>query len=174
MKKLLAIFATALALAACASGGERNGETARDISPFDYVTLSKSPCFGACPVYDITLQGDGRVTYHGGRFTKLQGQHSATYSASRFLEVLSMLEMRGFADFDDAYTRDTCQPWATDHPTVTVELKSADLTKKLVWYTGCRGIEERGRLEGMVDELERILDVQAFIGTPEERKPMRR
>jgi len=174
MKKLLVLLATTLTLAACASGGEGSGEPVRDISPFDYVTLSKSPCFGACPVYDITLQGDGRVTYHGGRFTKLQGQHSATYSAGRFLEVLSMLEMRGFADFDDAYTRETCQPWATDHPTVTVELKSGGLTKKLVWYTGCRGLEERARLEGMVDELERILDVQSFIGTPDERKPMRR
>ncbi|WP_286828726.1 MULTISPECIES: DUF6438 domain-containing protein [Kordiimonas] len=174
MKKLLAVLATTFAMAGCAGDSSGGGTPVRDISPSDYVTLSRTACFGACPVYDITLQGDGRVTYHGGRFTKLQGQHNDTYSAGRFLEVLSMFEMRGFSDFDDAYTRDTCRPWATDHPTVTVELKSADLTKKLVWYTGCRGIEERAQLDGMVDELERILDVERFIGTPEERKPKRR
>jgi len=174
MKKLFTVVITALALASCAENGSGGTAPARDISPFDSITLSRTACFGSCPVYDITLQGDGRVTYHGGRFTKLQGQHNETYSAGRFLEVLSVLEMRGFADFDDAYTRDTCQPWATDHPTVKIELKSAAMSKSLEWYTGCRGIKERAQLEGLLDELERILDVERFIGAPDERMPKRR
>lgn len=163
-----------LALAACVDEEAPDGRITTDVQPSDYVKISRSACFGACPVFDLTLYGDGRVVFHGVRYTKIQGQHSDRFSTGTFLEAISAMEARGFADLKDNYTRDSCKVWATDHPSVRVEVKSAAITKSLDWYTGCRGIEERAQIDGLVDELERILEVERFIGTSAERRDMRR
>lgn len=167
-----------LVVAACASdGGQEEGADLAprpDISGSDYVKVSRTPCFGACPVFDITLYGDGRLQFHGTRFTKVTGQSTRHTSGGRFLEALSALEMRGVRDLQSNYGRDACKTWATDHPSVTIEVRSKQLTKTINWYTGCRGLKDRAKLESLVGELEQILDVSAFVGTDEERAPARR
>lgn len=46
----------------------------QELLPFDRITFERSPCFGDCPVYRMTLHGDGRAELidhsrgHGGKF----------------------------------------------------------------------------------------------------------
>ncbi|WP_417462872.1 DUF6438 domain-containing protein [Kordiimonas sp.] len=178
--KMFSVTVVALMLAACATGGDGTsdaadgvGDVARDPSPMHYVKLSEGPCFGACPVYDLTIRGDGRITFHGNRFSKLSGQHLAQRSVGQFLEVLETLRMQKFTELDGAYDRMSCKMPATDHPTVTIEVRTAEINKSVQWYTGCRGFEDRRKLERLVDELRRVMDVDEFIGTDAERDAMR-
>lgn len=178
--RLPAFLSVALVLAACTSGGDSTGgvsdaadDVARDPSPMHYVKLSEGPCFGACPVYDLTIRGDGRVTFHGNRFSKLSGQHLAYRSTGQFLEVVETLKMQKFSELTGGYDRMSCKMPATDHPTVTIEVRTAEIDKSVQWYTGCRGLEDRRKLERLVDELRRVMDVDEFIGTDAEREAMR-
>jgi hypothetical protein len=175
MTRFLTLFLTCLALAGCAQTGPdkpvaESPALERDPSPADYIKPSKTACFGFCPVFDLTLYGDGRVLFHGGRYTKQSGQHTTRYSTGRFLEVLRALEARGFRDLDARYDRQTCKIWATDHPSVIMEVRAEGLAKSVTWYQGCRGIDDRARLSRMVEELDRILQVETFVGTEAERE----
>lgn len=169
-----------LALVGCAKTEETvSGSTtpspeaiARDPSPADFIKLTKTACFGTCPVFDLTLYGDGRVLFHGGRYTKQSGQKIVQYGTGRFLDALAELEMRGFKDFDSRYDRETCKIWATDHPTVIVEVRAAGQTKSVTWYRGCRGIDDRAKLQRMVDALDRVLEVDRFVGSEAERQSL--
>ena len=37
------------------------------------ITLERTACFGVCPVYKLTIYGDGRVLYDGIRFVRTEG-----------------------------------------------------------------------------------------------------
>lgn len=169
-----------LALAGCAQtdGGEKKqttpepGAVVRDPSPADFIKLTKTACFGTCPVFDLTLYGDGRVLFHGSRYTKQSGQKIVQYGTGRFLEAMAELDMRGFSDFNSRYDRETCKIWATDHPTVIVEMRASGQTKSITWYRGCRGIDDRAKLERMFDALDRVLEVDRFVGTEAERQSL--
>ena len=42
------------------------------------ITLERTTCFGVCPVYTLTIYGDGRVVYEGTRFVRTEGERTAT------------------------------------------------------------------------------------------------
>lgn len=142
----------------------------REPSPAHFIKLTKTACFGTCPAFDLTLYGDGRVLFHGSRYTKQTGQQITQFSTGRFMEALAALDMRGFRDLDARYDRETCKIWATDHPTVIIEIRAPGVTKSVTWYRGCRGVDDRAKLERIVDELDRILSVDRFTGTEAERE----
>src|ERR1041385_8201332 len=39
----------------------------------DQITLERTACFGTCPMYKLTIDSDGTVTFNGERFTKTTG-----------------------------------------------------------------------------------------------------
>jgi len=39
------------------------------------VTLRRTPCYGWCPGYALTVHGDGRVDYDGGSYVDVRGKH---------------------------------------------------------------------------------------------------
>lgn len=182
MPRITTLLSAALlfvGLAACqATTGDEApaGETPRDPSPMHYVKISEGPCFGACPIYDFTLRGDGQVTFHGTRFTTTTGQHLAFRSVGTFLDAIETLKAHDFDTLKGVYDRgsEACKMAATDHPTIEVEVRSAEITGSLLWYTGCRGLENRLKLERMVDELKRVMDVEELVGTDADRAEMRR
>ncbi|TNE60810.1 MAG: hypothetical protein EP335_17375 [Alphaproteobacteria bacterium] len=172
----LATAALALLLAACGSGstaqsGDLATPPAHDPTGMDYIALKKGPCFGACPVFDITLRGDGRVEFYGRRFTKVSGQKLDQQSTGRFLEALDILEERGFGALQGDYTGQTCTVMASDHPTITIEVNSGDWKKTVVWNTGCRGSDDIVTLERLVRDLDWTLDVDSYVGTDAEHAP---
>ena len=59
------------------------------IAPTDQVMLRRGACFGRCPVYSVTLFGDGRVTAVGERNVAQQGTQSWTIEPELARRVLS-------------------------------------------------------------------------------------
>src|SRR4051812_14581782 len=41
------------------------------------ITLERTGCFGPCPIYRLTLHGDGTVVFEGKRFVKSTGTFTA-------------------------------------------------------------------------------------------------
>jgi hypothetical protein len=43
--------------------------------PDDFViSLERTSCFGECPVYSVTIDAKGNVTYDGKRFVRVEGR----------------------------------------------------------------------------------------------------
>jgi hypothetical protein len=86
--KLVAIMAAAggLMLGACATTG---GGAPRSAATIRYET---SPCFGACPVYAVTVSSDGKGTFEGKRFTAVAGERAFTVTPRQFADFRRRLE----------------------------------------------------------------------------------
>src|ERR1044072_5001999 len=37
------------------------------------ITLERGGCFGPCPIYSVTIHGDGTVIYKGKQYVKVEG-----------------------------------------------------------------------------------------------------
>src|SRR3954471_18060969 len=60
------------------------------------IMLSRSECYGSCPVYSLTIAGDGTVTYEGKAFVRVQGPASDQVSVSN---VQALVDRMLHADY---------------------------------------------------------------------------
>nr|HEX4315786.1 DUF6438 domain-containing protein [Kofleriaceae bacterium] len=47
------------------------------------ITLERQACFGTCAVYTLAIYDDGRFTYHGAHFVKIEGDVSGFLTLSQ-------------------------------------------------------------------------------------------
>jgi hypothetical protein len=71
------------------------------------ITLRRGPCFGFCPVYEVTIQADGRATWRGERFVERLGAYEGEIGLEDFRRVAGVVERSGFLSWDDEYTSGT-------------------------------------------------------------------
>ena len=73
MKQYFSVLAILLAVimitAGCTGNKTPTPEELKDV----IITLERTECFGTCPVYRLTVHGDGRVVYEGIRFVEVEG-----------------------------------------------------------------------------------------------------
>jgi hypothetical protein len=81
------------------------------------ITLNRTPCFGFCPDYTVTISGDGEVRYEGRHFVNVVGVRTATIPRA---EVAALLAQFDAVDF--AHLRDEYRGQMTDLPTTTITL----------------------------------------------------
>jgi hypothetical protein len=95
------------------------------------ITLSRSPCFGACPVYDVTIHGDGSVDYNGAHFVGTMGEQHAKISRGKVRDLYARFKR---ADFFWLY--DNYHAFVTDLPTAHVSISYDGQTKQVTDYAG--------------------------------------
>ncbi|MCS6935754.1 MAG: DUF6438 domain-containing protein [Chitinophagales bacterium] len=67
------------------------------------VTFKRTACFGKCPTYDVNIYANGLLTYHGIRFTELEGNYYATLSKSELEDIQRRFKDAGFEKFEVSY-----------------------------------------------------------------------
>ena len=108
------------ALAMLAATGMQAGGVQAAPRRLETISYSTGPCFGACPVYKVTISSDGRGVFEGVRFTALTGRRAfrATPAQWRaFRAKLEALHGHGTVELTD---QRTCRVMATDMPSVEV------------------------------------------------------
>ena len=65
------------------------------------ITLTRSSCYGTCPVYEVTIQGDGSARYEGKRFVRSKGPETIKISQASLANLLGRFDRAGFSTFDD-------------------------------------------------------------------------
>jgi hypothetical protein len=60
--------------------------------PGDSVTLRRGPCFGNCPIYEVTLRSDGRATYRGGDYAPRSGEYEGSVDPAAVEMLLDRLD----------------------------------------------------------------------------------
>ena len=97
------------------------------------VSLRRTPCFGTCPVYTVTVDAAGIVTFNGHDFVSQTGIHTATLSAEELQQLGTLVDSANIFEMKDEYTIE-----ATDLPSTTVTVTRNGVTKRVRHYgIGC-------------------------------------
>ena len=115
-----------LVLAACAPVAA----PAQTEAPVE-ITLNRTPCFGFCPDYTVTISEDGQVRYEGRNFVNALGARTASIPREDVAALLARFDAIGFAQLRDEY-----RGRMTDLPTTTITLTRDGHRKAVVDYGG--------------------------------------
>jgi hypothetical protein len=133
--KLVMTIAALTTLAGCATAG-RPGP-AQAVETIRYQT---SPCFGACPVYAVTVSSDGTGAFEGKRFTAVTGERRFTLTPAQFADFRQRLQPYRPADGERriAAGEADCGAMMTDQPGAAVDWSGGDAPPaRLSLYYGC-------------------------------------
>ena len=114
------------------------------------ITLERTACFGTCPVYSLTIQGNGTVIYEGKDFVEVKGKAEITITQDQIDELISEFEKVDYFSLKDSYMERTI----TDAPTVSTSISINGKTKTVEHYHGDFSAPEKlTELEDKIDEI---------------------
>jgi hypothetical protein len=155
MRVLLAAFG-ALALAACETTKTQGGE-AGPVS----ITLERTACFGACPIYSVSIDGAGAVTYTGQRFVSVIGERRGQASRADVEALLQAFDAAQFQSLQSEY-----RAHITDQPSQIITLTRNGATKRVLDYAGtAAGMPEAVRR--LEQEIDRVANTAQWVGRGE-------
>ena len=95
------------------------------------IGLIRTGCFGSCPDYSVTINGDGTVRFSGRLYVLVPGDHVAHIPADTVRELVRQFEAANFFSAKDQYISN----W-TDNPSQTLTLTVSGREKAVVDYIG--------------------------------------
>jgi hypothetical protein len=129
-----------------------------DAVPPDFqITLERTACFGTCPVYKVSIDAGGAVTYDGTRDVRVTGRETARVPHAQVAALLEAAKRIGFFELRDQYrtvrNADGTETHVTDLPTAFVTIVARGRTKRVEDYYGAPdGLRE---LEQLIDDTAR-------------------
>ena len=115
-------------------------------APAPVITLTRTPCFGTCPDYTVSIAADGTVTYSGNTNVKVTGDQTWKIDPAAVRGLVREMQDAGYFELQDEYTS-----MMTDHPTVYTSLTVGDRTKKVKDYIA--GPPRLKEIEARIDEV---------------------
>ena len=155
MKQILLAMALLL-FTTSAAGCIGSASRARDNKDV-VITLERTACFGTCPVYSLTINGDGTVVYEGKDFVVVKGKVETTITQEQIDELISEFEKADYFSLSDNYTERTI----TDAPTVITSISISGKSKAIEHYHGDFSAPEK--LREMEDRIDGIVDSNQWI-----------
>ncbi|CAM1372637.1 DUF6438 domain-containing protein [Tenacibaculum xiamenense] len=67
------------------------------------ISLSKTACFGDCPVYELTIDKEGNLTYNGIQYVKEEGVKTFKLEDNELKTLKDKLAKKDFNSFNDVY-----------------------------------------------------------------------
>ncbi|MDX2002746.1 MAG: DUF6438 domain-containing protein [Chitinophagales bacterium] len=114
------------------------------------MTMSKTPCYGKCPVYTISIAGSGRVVFEGKRFTDKQGVYEKYIDWKKVANLASKFENAGIFDM------------ANEYPPAAVDLPRTNVS----YYYGGREKKISGTYNAPPALLDIVKDMEAIANEP--------
>lgn len=68
-----------------------------------FASIQRTPCFGSCPTYTMTIYSDGSVNYHGTRAVDLIGDYTTQITQKQMDAMVATAQQIGFMQLDDRY-----------------------------------------------------------------------
>jgi hypothetical protein len=164
MRRTLLGFLAAIVLSACAPVEAPAAE-----GPV-MITLTRGACFGFCPIYRVTITGDGQVTYAGERFVNVVGERRANIPRADVERLLARFDDVGFDGLRGEY-----RAQVSDLPTFTITLERNGSRKTVVDYGGVSAGMPRA-VRDLQDEIDRVANTGQWVlrnGEPVRGEPER-
>ena len=122
-----------------------------------FITLSRTSCFGPCPIYAVSIDAKGTVKYEGKKFVRVTGVQTDQIPVSRVAELLATVDRIRFFELEDRYrvirNADGTTTMVTDLPTTFVTVTRGGQTKSIEDYVGAP--ESLKQFEKQIDEAAR-------------------
>jgi len=109
--------------------------------------IQRTPCFGRCPIYTLTVFEDGRVEYFGKKFAAREGRFEGEAPPESIKNLMKFADEIGYFDMDDVYDEEGI----TDLPSTITSLRGENGLKIVVHRF--EGPEELRRFEKYFDSL---------------------
>jgi hypothetical protein len=68
------------------------------------IELSRGMCFGMCPVYTLTVSGDGKIEFFGESFVQLEGKHVSQISKEKVYQLYRYAQSIEYFRMKNNYT----------------------------------------------------------------------
>jgi hypothetical protein len=95
------------------------------------IKLERTACYGRCPVYSVTIDANGNVTYDGMQFVPVVGRQTDRIPVSRVAALVEAVDRMRFFELDDKYSQ-----LITDLPTTFVTVTHHGRFKRIDDYFG--------------------------------------
>ena len=118
------------------------------------IRLQRTSCLGRCPVYTVTIDAHGAVTYDGEKHVRAVGRSTTRIAPASVAKLLATVERMQFFDLQDAYTAiknpDGTVWVVSDLPTTIITVTVNGRTKRVESYVGAP--ESVADLQRQIDE----------------------
>jgi hypothetical protein len=111
------------------------------------IGLERTPCFGSCPVYSVTIKSDGAVNYQGEANVERKGKHTGHIDTLKFNRLAEFIREEGFMFLADNYSIPV-----TDIPS-TYTAVTIDGERKSIKNRGNAGPSKLWAIEQLIDKL---------------------
>lgn len=103
----------------------------RSVGDSVYFSMQRTPCFGTCPSYTLTILENGTATYVGGRFAAREGSYIGKVDAETMEKLWQMAETANFFSMNEKYDGN-----ATDLPSTIVRMHAKGKDKRVIARQG--------------------------------------
>jgi hypothetical protein len=117
------------------------------------ITLTRTPCFGTCPDYEVTLRGDGTVTYEGRANVRLAGERTWKIDPAAVRALAREMQDAGYFELKDEYSA-----LVTDLPTTYTSLTIGSRTKKIKDY-----YQAPEKLRDLENRIDLVSDAKRYV-----------
>jgi hypothetical protein len=134
------------------------------------IKLFRGPCFGECPVYEVTISGTGEVTYRGDMYVKEVGKREDKVDVLEVLDLYKYAVEIGFFELQAEYESDcqiiigdkmmveTSGTTMTDQAFCDVTISTGKQTKKVHNYLG-----SPKRLRQLENRIEKLANTRRWV-----------
>lgn len=125
MKIISSLFLTLVLMSSCQSKKDATSDAI-----FSSVTLARTPCFGTCPIYEITFNATGKASLNAEAHLKnnLTGKFEGQLSKDNLSKISDELNKINITSLEDKYG----SRQVTDLPSVNTTVVLSDGTEKKI------------------------------------------
>jgi hypothetical protein len=168
----LSLVAAIAALEGC--GGRKaavgspppNTTPSSSVSPaagFTTATFERTPCFGTCPVYRVSVSGSGSVRFEGIRNVDSVGTFTGSISATAVSSLRRAFDDAQYFTRQSLYGQSNCSPYGADAPRILTSITTSDKTKSIDHDLGC-GNAAPAALSDLYRKFDEIVGTTRWIG----------
>jgi hypothetical protein len=147
-----------LTLSACAANPGGGFPAVRGTTPpTQSIEISRGPCFGFCPVYDVRVRADGELSFEGRRHTAVLGTKERRVPTAVFLKLIR--ELAPFRPAGSEEVQVVCGAAVTDTPRYTITWTDVGGTRSVATHQGGCPSGPGQRLDGVLQHLPERLGI---------------
>lgn len=120
-----------LLLSPCNASKKTSSAAVNDYSKVE-ISYKRTPCFGKCPVYTLTINGNTRTaTFNGEHNTEKMGVYTRPVTDNELEQLVSAFEKANFNSLNDNYMGEI-----TDFPVKTISYSNNGKAKTITNRSG--------------------------------------
>ncbi|HYA61127.1 MAG TPA: DUF6438 domain-containing protein [Candidatus Acidoferrum sp.] len=127
------------------------------------ITLERTICCGRCPVYKLTIFGNGAVMYNGLEFVAITGRHMANITEDKIQRLIGAFKKADFFSLNNSYV----EFMRIEDPFAITSLTINGKKKRVRHYHGDNSAPHQLRI--LEDEIDEIVGTDQWVHAQNKR-----